>query len=115
VTAFVLGIAFGFGWTPCIGPVLGAILTVTAVQTSLRGGIDLLGAYALGLGVPFLLAAVFMQALFGHLKRLRRAGRALHATAGVIVVAFGIVMISGKLTTFSYWLLDMFPVLGRIG
>jgi len=115
VTAFVLGIAFGFGWTPCIGPVLGAILTVTAVQTSLRGGIDLLGAYALGLGVPFLLAALFMQTLLAHVGKLRRAGRSLHVAAGVVMVAFGIVMISGKLTTFSYWLLDVFPVLGRIG
>ena len=115
MTALALGIPFGFGWTPCIGPVLGAILTVTAVQTSLRGGIDLLGAYALGLGVPFLVAAVFMQALLGHVKRVRRAGRALHTTAGVVMVAFGIVMISGKLTTLSYWLLDAFPVLGRIG
>ena len=115
IAAFLLGIAFGFGWTPCIGPILGAILTVTAVQTSLRGGIDLLAAYALGLGVPFLLAALFMQTLLGHLRALRRAGRSLQTLAGVGMVAFGIVMVTGTLTTFSYWLLDTFPVLARIG
>jgi cytochrome c-type biogenesis protein len=113
--AFVLGIAFGFGWTPCIGPILGAILTVSAVQNSLRESIGLLTAYALGLGVPFLLAAIFMRALLDRIKGLRRVARPLQAVAGVVMVLFGAAMISGKLTTFSYWLLEMFPSLGRIG
>ena len=114
-SALLLGIAFGFGWTPCIGPILGAILTVTAVQSSLRGGIDLLAAYALGLGVPFLLAAAFTRALLARLKALRRAGRPLQTATGVIMVVFGIAMIPGKLSTFSYWLLETFPALGSIG
>lgn len=114
-SALLLGIAFGFGWTPCIGPILGAILTVTAVQSSLRGGIDLLAAYALGLGVPFLLAAAFTRALLARLKALRRAGRPLQTATGVIMVVFGIAMITGKLSTFSYWLLETFPALGSIG
>lgn len=113
--ALLLGIAFGFGWTPCIGPILGAILTVTAVQSSLRGGIDLLAAYALGLGVPFLLAAAFTRALLARLKALRRAGRPLQTATGLIMVVFGIAMITGKLSTFSYWLLETFPALGGIG
>lgn len=113
--AFVLGIAFGFGWTPCIGPILGAILTVSAVQSSLQGSIQLLVAYALGLGVPFLLAAVFMSELLVRIKALRRAGRPLQFAAGIVMVLFGIAMVTGKLTTFSYWLLDLFPALGRIG
>ena len=115
ITAFVLGVAFGFGWTPCIGPILGAILTVSAVQTSLRGGIDLLIAYALGLGVPFLLAAYFTRELLARLKMLRRFGRPLQAVAGVVLVFFGLAMVTGKLSTFSYWLLETFPALGRIG
>ncbi|MEO5765791.1 MAG: cytochrome c biogenesis protein CcdA [Casimicrobiaceae bacterium] len=113
--AFVLGIAFGFGWTPCIGPILGAILTVSAVQTSLNGSIGLLAAYAMGLGVPFLLAAAFMRELQGRFKALRRAGRALQLVAGVVMILFGMAMITGMLTTFSYWLLELFPALGRIG
>ena len=113
--AFLLGIAFGFGWTPCIGPILGAILTVTAVESSLRGGVALLIAYAMGLGVPFLLAAAFTRELADRMKALRRAGRTLQYVAGAIMVLFGIAMVTGRLTTFSYWLLERFPVLGRIG
>lgn len=115
VTAFVLGVAFGFGWTPCIGPILGAILTVGAVQGSQRESIGLLTAYAVGLGVPFLLAAIFMRELLGRIRSLRRAGRWLQVVAGVVMILFGVAMVSGKLTTFSYWLLEMFPVLGQIG
>lgn len=115
IGAFVLGVAFGFGWTPCIGPVLGAILTIAAVNTSLHGSIGLLSAYALGLGVPFLLAGAFTRELMEHMHALRRAGRPLQVAAGAVMVLFGIAMISGKLTSFSYWLLERFPILGRIG
>ena len=113
--AFILGVAFGFGWTPCIGPILGAILTVTAVQGSIRGGVGLLVAYAAGLGVPFLLAAAFTRELIDRMKALRRIGRPLQYVAGAIMVLFGVAMITGRVTTFSYWLLEKFPVLGRIG
>ena len=114
-TAFVLGAAFGFGWTPCIGPVLGAILTVSAVESSFRGSIGLLTAYALGLGLPFLLSAVFLRELLGRLKVLRRAGQPLQIAAGVVMVLFGLGMVTGKLSTFAYWLLEVFPALGQIG
>jgi len=113
--AYLLGLAFGFGWTPCIGPVLGAILTVSAVQSSVRGGIALLAVYAAGLGVPFLISAVFMREVVDRLKALRRAGRALQAGAGAVLVAMGAAMATGQLTAFSYWLLRVFPILGRIG
>jgi cytochrome c-type biogenesis protein len=114
-TAFVLGVAFGFGWTPCIGPILGAILTVAAVNTSLQGSIGLLSAYALGLGVPFLLAAVFMRTLLRRIGVLRRTGRPLQIAAGIVMILFGIAMVTGNVTRFSYWLLEKFPLLGRIG
>jgi cytochrome c-type biogenesis protein len=114
-TAFVLGVAFGFGWTPYIGPILGAILTISAVQSSLQGSLGLLTAYALGLGVPFLLAAVFTRELLGRMKGLRRVGRPLQIVAGVVLILFGVAMVTGKVTTFAYWLLEMFPALGRIG
>ncbi len=113
--ALLLGIAFGFGWTPCIGPVLGAILTASAMQGSVSGGIALLSAYALGLGVPFVLSAVFMRELVGRLKALRHAGRPLQVVAGAVMVAMGVAMVTGKLTEFSYWLLERFPILGKIG
>ena len=115
VAAFVLGIAFGFGWTPCIGPVLGAILTMSAAQTALSGGVGLLSVYALGLGIPFLLAALFTGTLVDKLRSLRHVGRRLQVAAGVIMIVMGIAMVTGKLTAFGYWLLEQFPVLGRIG
>ncbi len=113
-SSYVLGVAFGFGWTPCIGPVLGAILTVSAMQNS-TGGVALLSVYAAGLGVPFLLSAFFMHELVARLKALRRAGRMLQAGAGVVMVTMGVAMATGQLTAFSYWLLKTFPALGRIG
>ena len=101
--------------TPCIGPVLGAILTLSATQTSLSEGITLLSFYAAGLGVPFLLAALFMRGLVARLKALRRAGWALQIAAGAIMVAMGVAMMTGQLSAFSFWLLKTVPALGRIG
>lgn len=114
VTAYVLGLAFGFGWTPCIGPVLGAILTISAASTS-GAGVALLSAYALGLGVPFLLTAFFLDRAADALRRLRRLGQALQLVGGLVLVAVGVAMITGYLSTFAVWLLNAFPVLGRIG
>ncbi len=115
LAAYVLGLAFGFGWTPCIGPVLGAILTVTAMSEVSVNGVSLLGVYAAGLGVPFLLAAAFTGALTKNLKLLRHLGRPLQVIAGIVSVLMGIAMVTGQLTVFSWWLLRTFPVFGRIG
>ena len=114
-SAFALGVAFGFGWTPCIGPILGVILTAAAVSETAFTGIRLLAAYSAGLGIPFLLTAAFLHEASARLRWMRRAGRPLMVCAGLIMVAMGAAMMTGKLTTFSYWLLERFPVLGRIG
>ncbi|HEY3077739.1 MAG TPA: cytochrome c biogenesis protein CcdA [Burkholderiales bacterium] len=115
VSALVLGLAFGFGWTPCIGPILGVILTAAALSESASAGVRLLAAYSAGLGIPFLLTAAFLHEAAGRLRLLRRTGRPLMVGAGVIMVVMGIAMMTGKLTAFSYWLLERFPALGRIG
>ncbi len=115
LAAYLLGLAFAFGWTPCIGPVLGAILTVSAVSSTATSGIALLSVYSLGLGVPFLLAAAFTGEFTKRLKTMRRAGRWLQIAAGAILVLMGIAMITGQLSVFAYWLLKTFPVLGTIG
>ncbi|MGE3571225.1 MAG: cytochrome c biogenesis CcdA family protein [Burkholderiales bacterium] len=113
IAAFVLGLAFGFGWTPCIGPVLGAILTLSAAQGS--GGTGLLAVYAAGLGVPFLLVALFTRELAARMRALRRIGWVLQIVAGAVLVIMGIAMITGHLSRFAFWLLQTFPALGRIG
>ena len=113
--AYILGLAFGFGWTPCIGPVLGAILTVSALSASASSGVALLSVYSIGLGVPFLLSAIFTDGLASRLKRMRRTGRVLQVGAGGIMVVMGIAMITGQMSVFSFWLLDQFPVLTTLG
>jgi cytochrome c-type biogenesis protein len=112
-SAYLLGIAFAFGWTPCIGPVLASILVITA--TSAASGALLLGAYGLGLGIPFLLTALFVGKISGLFSRLRWTGRVLNIVAGAIMVAMGVLMITGQLQLIAIYLLETFPVLGRIG
>ena len=112
--AYVLGLAFGFGWTPCIGPVLGAILTLAAVSGQ-HQGVALLAVYSAGLGVPFLLAAAFTGQMLRHEATIRRWSRPVNVLAGLVMVAMGITMITGHLTMFSLWLLRVFPALGTIG
>jgi len=115
LAAYVIGLAFAFGWTPCIGPVLGAILTTSAVSATVTQGVLLLSFYSLGLGLPFLAAALFTDSLISRLRVLRRLGRLAQLGAGAVVTAMGVAMLTGDLTRFSYWLLDTFPVLARLG
>jgi cytochrome c-type biogenesis protein len=115
VSTFVLGLAFGFGWTPCIGPVLGTILTASAVAATLNQGIALLSVYALGLGLPFLAAALFAGRFLSRLKRMRRTSNTLHIVAGIIMIATGIAMITGYLSTFGFWMLKTFPMFSALG
>ncbi len=115
MAAYLLGLAFAFGWTPCIGPVLGAILTMSTVSPAASAGVALLAIYSLGLGLPFLLAAAFTGRFLARMKLMRRIGGPLQIAAGLIMVLMGIAMITGQLSTFAYWLLQTFPALGSIG
>jgi len=113
--AYLIGVAFALGWAPCIGPVLGAILTISAVAATVSSGTALLAAYSLGLGLPFLATAIYTDKLLAWLKSVRRVGRWLQVGAGASMVLMGVAMITGMLTTFSFLLLQTFPVLGTIG
>jgi cytochrome c-type biogenesis protein len=111
----VLGLAFGFGWTTCIGPVLGAILTVSSISANTSVGIILLTAYAAGLGIPFLISAIFTESLMRRVASIRQMGRWLKIGAGAVIIALGTAMVTGYMTSMSYWLLENFPVFSKIG
>jgi len=113
--AYVLGLAFAFGWTPCIGPILGAILTLSASADSLSSGISLLAVYSAGLGVPFLLAALFTDVISARARKMGRAGYWLYKGAGLVMVVMGLAVMTGQLSRFAYWLLATFPILATIG
>jgi cytochrome c-type biogenesis protein len=113
--AYVMGLAFAFGWTPCIGPVLGPILTLAGGRDTVTDGALLLAAYSLGLGIPFLVAAMFSGAFMRFLQRFRvHLGRVEKAIGALLVVA-GILFVTGGVQTASYWLLETFPGLGQLG
>ncbi|HSR80920.1 MAG TPA: cytochrome c biogenesis protein CcdA [Hyphomicrobiaceae bacterium] len=114
VGAFVMGLAFAFGWTPCIGPVLATVLTLAANEGSLGAGVRLLLVYSLGLGVPFVLAAAAIGPFITFLQRFRRHLRHVEMVMGVLLVLTGVLMLTGSLNWFGQWLIDNVPFLARI-
>jgi cytochrome c-type biogenesis protein len=113
--AYIMGLAFAFGWTPCIGPVLAAILTVAGSEDSVSQGAILLAAYSAGLGIPFLLAAFAMKPFVAILKRMRSRFSLVEKTMGVLLVLTGIAFLTGWISTASFWLLETFPALATLG
>jgi cytochrome c-type biogenesis protein len=112
--AFLLGSAFAFGWTPCIGPILGAILSLSATTMGITDGAALLSIYSLGLAVPFLLVAAFTDRFMANAERLRRIGRPLKIAAGVVLMLVGTLMLTGYLFSFGTWMLSTFPFFQNI-
>jgi cytochrome c-type biogenesis protein len=113
--AYVMGLAFAFGWTPCIGPILGSILAVAGAETSVAQGAFLLAVYSAGLGIPFVIAAFAMKPFTAFLGRMRSRFAVVERVMGGLLVLTGIAFLSGWLTEASFWLLETFPVLGRLG
>lgn len=115
IGAYFLGLAFAFGWTPCIGPILAGILTLIAQDGSLERGMLTMGFYAIGLGLPFLLAAIFIHRFMGVMGRLKRHMGLIEKAMGVLLVLVGILLITGRFADISFWLLETFPILGLVG
>lgn len=113
--AYVMGLAFAFGWTPCIGPVLAAVLALAGSTADAQRGALLLAAYSLGLGIPFVLAAFAMRPFVAFLKRFRAAFHYVEKAMGVLLVLTGIAFLTGWLSGVSFWLLETFPALGQLG
>ena len=113
--AYVMGLAFAFGWTPCIGPILGAILAVAASQDTVGQGASLLGVYSLGLAVPFWLAAAFSGAFMTFLSRFRRHLGIMEKIIGALLVLTGLAFIFGYVSDLAIWFQQTFPILMKIG
>ncbi|MGR3572226.1 cytochrome c biogenesis CcdA family protein [Brevirhabdus sp.] len=113
--AYLLGLAFAFGWTPCIGPQLGTILSLAASEASVTRGTTLLGFYAAGLGIPFLLAAIFINRAMGLMNRLKRHMKLIERLMGGLLLLVGIMLLTGAFADLSYWLLETFPSLAVLG
>lgn len=113
--AYILGLAFAFGWTPCIGPQLGAILSLAASEASVTRGTTLLAVYALGLGVPFLFVAAYLPRLSGLMGWMKRHMEQIERVMGLLLWTIGLLILTGGFSDFSYWLLEMFPALATLG
>jgi cytochrome c-type biogenesis protein len=113
--AYLVGLAFAFGWTPCIGPVLAAILSIAGTEESLTKGMTLLAFYSLGLGIPFLIAAFSVDSFLGFSRRFRKYIPVVEKIMGALLVLTGIMFLTGWMQEISYWLLETFPLLSKIG
>ena len=112
---YVLGLAFAFGWTPCIGPILAAILALAGSGETVASGAFLLFVYSLGLGIPFLIAAGFAPAFLGWSRRFRPHLPTVEKAMGAFLVVTGFLFITGQMTALSYWMLEAFPGLATLG
>ena len=115
VGAYVVGLAFAFGWTPCVGPILAAILFVAGSDDSVMYGTTLLGTYSAGLGIPFLLAALAIGPFLGFMQRFRRHMQTVERVIGGLLVVTGVLFLTGTFSEIAYWLLEAFPALGNVG
>ena len=115
VGAFLVGLAFGFGWTPCVGPVLTAILLLAGAQGTVGEGATLLGAYAAGIGVPFVAVALFVGPFLRWLARFAMHLGTIEKAMGAALVVTGLLILSGSMPTIGNWLLEYVPILGWIG
>lgn len=113
--AYLMGVAFAFGWTPCIGPVLGAILFVAASRETVGEGMGLLAVYSFGLGMPFILAAIAVGPFLRFVGRFRPWLGTVEKVMGGMLVLFGVLFFTGTMTNLAYWLLEQFPALGALG
>ncbi len=113
--AYLMGLAFALGWTPCIGPILAAILAIAASEATVARGAAMLAVYSLGLGVPFIVAALAVEPFAAFLARFRGHMGLVEKAMGGLLVLTGIAFLTGAVGQVSYWLLDTFPSLGQIG
>lgn len=113
--AYFVGLAFAFGWTPCVGPVLAGILFMAGAEDSMSRGALLLAAYAAGIGIPFLLAAIFSSAFLGFMARFRKNLGLVEKVMGGLLIVTGLLIMTGSMNELGFWMQEMFPALGGEG
>jgi cytochrome c-type biogenesis protein len=113
--AYVMGLAFAFGWTPCIGPILAAILSIAAAEATVANGAGLLAVYSAGLGIPFLIAAFMIEQFSSVFSKMKRHLATIERAMGVLMIITGIGFLTGAVTSASTWLLETFPGLQSLG
>jgi len=115
VFPLVVGTAFGFGWTPCIGPILGSILTLAAIEGNVIKGIKLLSSYSLGLAIPFIISGILIDKFMFFSKSFRRHISVVTKVGGIILLLTGVAILTGQLQVFGFFILEYFPLLASIG
>ena len=115
ISSILIGMAFGFGWTPCIGPILGSILAIASTEDSINKGIGLLSFYSLGLAIPFVLSGYLIQKFMIFSKNLKAKMKVINMFGGSLVLITGILMITNQLQALGYYLLEFMPFLQSIG
>ncbi|MCX8029489.1 MAG: cytochrome c biogenesis protein CcdA [Brevinematales bacterium] len=114
-TSFVMGLLFAFGWTPCIGPILGGITSIAFYSGNLIYGGVLLFVYSLGLSIPFLLVSIFINSAVSLISKLKKVVKVVEVTSGIILILIGLALVTDSLGIISGYLLDLFPFLGTLG
>ena len=112
---YIIGLAFGFGWTPCIGPILGSILALASIEETLSRAIMLLIFYSLGLAIPFTLAGYLIQKFLAFSKNFKKNINLVSKIGGIILLVTGILILTNQLQTLGYYLLNIFPFLQKFG
>lgn len=113
--AYILGLAFAFGWSPCLGPILGTILGMVAIEGEIMKGVFMMLAYAIGLGLPFVLAAIFIGRATRIMNRFKRHMEKVERVSGLLLWTIGLMLITGSFTDLAFWLQEAFPSLAAIG
>ena len=112
---FIVGVGFGFGWTPCIGPILGSILAYASMENSIYKGVLLLGAYSLGLAIPFVVSSLIIKRFLIFSKKSKSYLNKIKKFSGIILLITGILIVTGKLQTIGFYLIEFFPALQKLG
>ena len=112
---FIVGVGFGFGWTPCIGPILGSILAFASMEGSIYKGISLLSLYSLGLAIPFVLSSLLIKKFLIFSKSVKNYLINIKKISGIILIITGILIVTGKLQILGFYLIEYFPILQKLG